>query len=89
MAKYLVIHPVGTELTPEGGAPIGKAIKAALTADAYWTGSEYAREAGRLFCRWDAKDKASIQQVLEKAAPDLPTEAIYEIALRVDSEDYR
>ena len=37
MAKYLVIHPVGKELTLESGTPLGRAIKAGLTADAYWT----------------------------------------------------
>lgn len=89
MAKYLVIHPVGTELTPEAGAPIGKAIKAGLTADAYWTKSEYVREEGKLYCYWDAKDVESIRQVLSKAAPELPTEGIYEIELIVQSEDYR
>jgi hypothetical protein len=89
MAKYLVIHPVGKELTLESGAPIGKAIKAGLTADAYWTHSVYARKEGKLYCHWDAKDVASIRQVLAQTAPDLPTEGIYEIELAVNSEDYR
>ncbi len=89
MAKYLVIHPVGKELNPETGAPVGQAIKAGVTADAYWTGSEYVREEGKLYCRWDAKDVESIRQVLAKAAPALPTEGIYEIEMMIQSEDYR
>jgi hypothetical protein len=89
MAKYLVIHPVGPDLTPEAGAPIGKAIKAGLTADAYWTMSEYVPEQGRLYCRWDAKDAESILQVLAQTAPDLPTEGPYEIGMVIQSEDYR
>jgi hypothetical protein len=89
MTKYLVIHPVGKELTLETGAPIGKAIKDGLTADAYWTKSEYVREQGKLYCHWDAKDVESIRQVLAKTAPDLPTEGPFEIELTVQSEDYR
>ena len=89
MAKYLVIHLVGQKLTPESGAPIGRAIKAGLTADAYWTKSDYVREQGKLYCHWDAKDVESIRQVLAKTAPELPTEGIYEIELTVNSEDHR
>lgn len=89
MAKYLVIHPVGQELNMEESGPGAKALKAAMTTDAYWLGSEYCREAGKIYCHWDAKDADSIRQVLARAAPDLPTEGIYEIELAVDSEDYR
>jgi hypothetical protein len=63
--------------------------KVELTADAYWTHSDYAREQGKLYCHWDAKDVESIRQALAKTAPDLPTEGIYEIELAVNSEDYR
>ena len=89
MAKFLVIHPLGTELTLESGAPIGAAIKAGLTADAYWTHSVYARELGKLFCFWNAKDAAAIRQVLATTAPDLPSEGPYALDLVVDSEDFR
>ena len=37
MAKFLVVHPVGKELTLEAAAPVAKAIKANVTVDAYWT----------------------------------------------------
>ena len=89
MAKYLVIHPLGTELTAESGAPIATAIKAHLNADAYWLRSVYAREVGKLYCEWDAKDVESIQNALNKAAPDLPTEGIYELDMVLNSEDFR
>ena len=92
MAKYLVIHPVGKELTTEAATPLGKAVKASSTVDAYWIGSRYAREEGKLYCEWDAKDADSIKQVLAKAAEiagELPTEGIYKIELKVDSEDFR
>jgi len=89
VAKFLVVHPVGTQLTLESGAPIGKAIKAGLTVDAYWTKSNYAREIGKLYCQWDAKDAASILQVLADTVPDLPTEGPYELDLIVNSEDFR
>lgn len=92
MAKYLVVHPVGKELTVEASTPFGKAVKANHTVDAYWIGSRYAREEGKLYCEWDAKDVESIIQVLTKAAKvagELPTEGIYKIELMVDSEDFR
>jgi Nickel responsive protein SCO4226-like len=89
MAKYLAIHPVGSGLTPEAGAPIAQSIKAHLTADAYWIGSIYVPETGALYCTWDAKDADAIRKVLTKAAPDLPTEGPYLIAMNIQGEDYR
>jgi len=92
MAKYLVVHPVGKELTVEAATPFAKAVKANHTVDAYWIRSRYAREEGKLYCEFDAKDVESIRQVLAKAtkvAGELPTEGIYKIELMVDSEDFR
>jgi len=92
MAKYLVVHPVGKELTVESATPFAKAVKANHTVDAYWIGSRYAREEGKLYCEFDAKDIESIIDVLTKAAKvagELPTEGIYKIELKVDSEDFR
>lgn len=92
MAKYLVVHPVGKELTAEAATPFAKAAKANHTVDAYWTGTRYAREEGKLYCKWDAKDAESIRQVLAKAnkvAGELPTEGIYKLELVVSSEDFR
>jgi hypothetical protein len=86
MAKYLVVHPVGKELTVEAATPFAKAVKANHTVDAYWIGSRYAREEGKLYCEFDAKE------VLTKAAEvagELPTEGIYKIELMVNSEDFR
>ncbi len=92
MAKFLVVHPVGKELTVEAATPFAKAVKANHTVDAYWIGSRYAREEGKLYCEFDAKDVKSIIQVLTKAgkvAGELPTEGIYKIELMVNSEDFR
>lgn len=89
MAKFLAVHPIGKEMTLETGAPIAQAIKANLTVDAYWTRSVYAREEGKLYCEWNAKDADSILEVLAKAAPDLPTEGPYELDLIVEPEDFR
>jgi hypothetical protein len=90
MAKFLVVHPVGKELTLEIAAPMAKAIKANLTADAYWIRSTYVRGEGRLYCEWDAKDAQSIQKIVDKAAPGFPTE-IYKLEneFMVQSEDFR
>ena len=92
MAKYLVIHPVGKELTTEAATPFMKALKANHTVDAYWIGSRYVREKGKVYCEFDAKNAESIRQVLAKAnkiAGELPTEGIYKIDLMVNSEDFR
>jgi len=92
MAKFLVVHPVGKELTVEAATPFAKAVKANHTVDAYWIGSRYAREEGKLYCEFDAKDIESIIEVLTKAAKvagELPTEGIYKIELMVNSEDFR
>ena len=92
MAKFLVVHPVGKELTTEAATPFAKAVKANHTVDAYWIGSRYAREEGKLYCEFDAKDAESIRQVLAKVtkvAGELPTEGIYKIELMVNSEDFR
>lgn len=91
MAKFLVVHPVGKLLTVEAAMPIAKAIKANNTADAYWIKSCYAREEGKLYCEWDAKDTESIQKTMDKAAPGFPTEGIYKLdaELMVYSESFR
>lgn len=92
MSKYLVIHPVGKELTTEAATPFAKAVKANHTVDAYWIGTRYACEEGKLYCEWDAKDAESIHQVLAKAnklAGEVPTEGIYKLELMVSSEDFR
>ena len=62
MAKFLVVHPVGKELTVEAATPFAKAVKANHTVDAYWIGTRYAREEGKLYCEFDAKDAESIRQ---------------------------
>ena len=92
MAKFLVVHPVGKELTVEAATPFAKAVKANHTVDAYWIGSRYAHEEGKLYCEFDAKDVESIIEVLTKAAKvagELPTEGIYKLDLIVNSEDFR
>jgi len=91
MAKFLVVHPVGKSLTIEAATPIARAVKANHTADAYWVKSSYAREEGKLYCEWDAKDAESISKVIDKAAPGFPTEGIYKLdpELMVHSENFR
>jgi hypothetical protein len=91
MSKFLVVHPVGKDLTLEAAMPLGKAIKANVSADAYWIRSCYARGAGNLYCEWDAKDAASIRDLLSKAAPGFPTSDIMQLddAFNVSSESFR
>ncbi|GAH54522.1 unnamed protein product [marine sediment metagenome] len=91
MAKFLLVHPVGKELTLEAATPVAKAVKANSTVDAYWVRSWYAREEGKLYCEWDAKDAESIRQVSAKAAPDMPIEGVYELdaEFMISSEKFR
>ena len=95
MAKFLVVHPVGKELTLEAATPVAKAAKANSTTDAYWVRSWYAREEGKLYCEWDGKDAESISQVLKKVVKDLgiefPAEGIYKLddEFIVSSETFR
>lgn len=90
MSKYLVVHPVGKELTLDVAAPVAKAIKANVTVDAYWVKSTYVREEGKLYCEWDAKDVESINKVIAKAVPGFPTQ-IYKLedGFMVHSEMFR
>jgi len=95
MAKFLVVHPVGKKLTLEAATPVGKAAKANSTVNAYWIKSWYAREEGKLYCEWDAKDAESIRQVIKKISEDLgsefPTEGVYKLEdeFLVSSERFR
>ena len=89
MSKFLVIHPVGSEMTLESGTPIAKSIKSHMTADAYWRRSYYVPDKGALFCIWDASSEEAILDILKKSAPDLPTEGPYKIEMDIHSEDFR
>ena len=60
-----------------------------VTVDAYWVKSRYAREEGKLYCEWDAKDAESVRQALAKGAPGFPLEGVYELELMIHSEDFR
>jgi hypothetical protein len=95
MAKFLVVHPVGSDVTVESATPLARAAKAHSTTEAYWVKSWYARAEGKLYCEWDAVDASAVQRVLERAVETLPVEArapvagIYELELMVDSEAFR
>ena len=89
MAKYLVIHEVGKDLTVELGEPFAQAVKANHTVDAYWVKSFYLREKGKIYCEWDAKNVDSIRQIISKVAPEFEKDEILEMEYMVNSEDYR
>jgi len=89
MPKYVLIHNIGKELTKELSEPFAKAIKANHTVDAYWVRSWYAREEGKLYCEWDAKNPACMREIIAKVAPDFANDEIYELEYLVNSEDYR
>jgi Nickel responsive protein SCO4226-like len=92
MGKYLAVHPVGPDMDLEAARPVGQAVKANCTADAYWVRSWYVPTEGKFYCEWDAKDEAAIQAVLARAAAagaQLPLEGVYPIAGSFHGEDFR
>ncbi len=75
MAKFLVVHPVGSDLTVEAATPLARGAKANSSAEAYWIRSWYALQEGKLYCEWDAVNAGAVQKALEKAGASLPAEA--------------
>jgi hypothetical protein len=92
MGKYLVVHPVGPDMSAEAAAPLGRIVKANCTADAYWVRSWYTPEQGMFYCEWDAKDADAVKDAMARAAAagaQLPVQGIYEITSAPYGEDYR
>jgi len=93
MGKFLAIHTVGADLTPESGGPIGKAVKANCNADAYWVRSWYTPEDGKFYCEWDAKDADAVRKVctaaVAQAGMPFPLDAVVPITMAFDGEAYR
>ena len=92
MGKYLVVHPVGGDMSMEAATPVGKAVKAQCNADAYWARSWYVPEEGKFYCEWEAKDADAVKSAMAaafKIAGELPVEGVYPIAASFSGEDYR
>jgi hypothetical protein len=92
MGKFVAVHPVGGNMDMEAATPLGRAVKANCTADAYWVRSWYLPEEGKFYCEWDAKDADAIREVMAAAAAQgasLPLEGIYAMAAAPMGEDFR
>ncbi|MBN1320832.1 MAG: DUF4242 domain-containing protein [Thermoleophilia bacterium] len=92
MGKFLVVHPVGGNMDMDAATPVGKAVKAQCSADAYWLRSWYVPEQGKFYCEWDAKDAEAVRDAMAKAfkiVPELPVEGVYPIVASVCGEDFR
>ncbi len=92
MGKYLVVHPVGPDMSMDAATPLGQIVKAHCSRDAYWLRSWYTPEDGKFYCEWDAKDAGAVREVMERAAAagaQLPIEGIYQIAAAMNGEDFR
>ena len=91
MAKFMVIHPFPGPMAIADAKPVGKAVKAHNTVDAYWVKTWAMMDDGgkitKIFCQWNAKDVESIQKVLDNI-PNLPTEGISPMQI-FDAEDFR
>jgi len=92
MGKFVIVHPVGKDMDQEAMMPVGKAVKAASTVDAYWIRSTYLPEEGKLYCLFDARDADAIREVIaaaEKVTAIPPIEGIYAVGAVVYGEDFR
>jgi hypothetical protein len=92
MGKFVVVHPVGADMSAGAAGPVGKAVKSNCTADAYWVRSWYLPEEGKFYCEWDAKDPDAIREVIAAAGqviPQPPIEGIYAVAALLNGEDFR
>ncbi len=92
MGKFLVVHPIGANMDMDAATPVGKAVKAVCSADAYWVRSWYVPEEGRFYCEWDAKDADAVRGAMAKAfatVPPMPVEGVYPIVASVVGEDFR
>ena len=51
----------------------------------------YARDEGKFYCEWDAKDAQSVRQIIKTTAPEFTVEGIYEMEkdMVFISEDFR
>jgi len=91
MGKFLATHTLPSPATLDEAGVFAKAAKANCSSNAYWIGASIQLneqgKATKIFCEWDAKDAASIRQVLAKI-PGLPVDGVYPIA-KVDGEAYR
>ena len=67
MGKFLAVHTVGGGMAPDAAEPVGRAVKANCTADAYWIRSWYTPDDGKFYCEWDAKDAESVRKVFAAA----------------------
>jgi hypothetical protein len=93
MSKFLAVHTVGGEMNPDAAEPVGRAVKANCTADAYWIRSWYTPEDGKFYCEWDAKDAESVRKVFAAAVAQsgipFPLDGVYAITGAFDGETYR
>ena len=92
MGKFVAVHPVGGDMDMEAATPVGRAVKANCTADAYWVRSWYLPEEGKFYCEWDAKDADAVRAAMARAAAggaQLPVEGVYAIAASMHGEDFR
>jgi hypothetical protein len=93
MGKFLCVHPVGGDMDLEAATPLGRAVKANSTVDAYWVRSWYVPEEGKFYCEWDAKDADAVREVITAATAQIgapfPLEGVYAIAAMATGEDYR
>jgi hypothetical protein len=94
MGKFLAIHTLPSPATVEQVAPVGKAVKARSTADAYWVCSwtqlDESGKVTRILCEWDAKDAQSIRRIFDEIVKTIPfpVDGIYPM-MKVDGETYR
>ena len=74
-AKVFDCSPLPTPLKPQEATPLGKAVKANVTIDAYWVDSWcQLNEEGKIvkiLCQWNATNVEAVRDVITKAQNSL------------------
>jgi len=95
MSKFLIMHPLPSPMEIAQVEPVARIAKRLSGADAYWVSSwlqlDDHGKATRICCEWDAKDLASIDQLMKKMRleiPGFPIDGPYPM-MKADGESYR
>jgi hypothetical protein len=99
MAKFVVFHNLLPPTPFSEGEPVARAAKKCSTPEANWVSTWNALDeqgnVTKICSEWDAKDKESIRQVLERIQLEIPgvekrfaLDGIYPL-MKMDSETYR
>lgn len=90
MAKFLAIHTLPNPALMKELSSVGKAVNVLSNPDVQWIESwvqiDEENKVYRIYCKWEAKDKESVQKVLAKLS--IPVDGVYPLAI-VNPKDFK